>query len=72
MSDRGLEDRWRIVIIGSTSQINGRDELRGEKEELNISLVLIPQLVYIIRSHRLGYQQLWLIQQAIRLSRIDL
>jgi hypothetical protein len=45
MSDRGLEDRWRIVTIGSASQINGRDELRGAKEELNISLVPIPQLV---------------------------
>jgi hypothetical protein len=45
MSGRGIEDRWRIVTVGSASQINGRDELRGEKEELNNSLVPIPQLV---------------------------
>jgi hypothetical protein len=45
MSDRGLEDHWRIVTVGSASQINDRDELRRAKEELNNSLVLIPQLV---------------------------
>jgi hypothetical protein len=45
MSDRGLEDHWRIVTVGSASQINDRDELRGAKEELNNSLVPIPQLV---------------------------
>jgi hypothetical protein len=32
MSDCGLEDCWWIVTIGSASQINDRDELRGEKE----------------------------------------
>jgi hypothetical protein len=32
MSDRGLEDHWRIVTIGSASQINDRDELWREKE----------------------------------------
>jgi hypothetical protein len=45
MSDRGLKDHWRIVTVGSASQINGRDELRGAKGELNDSLVLIPQSV---------------------------
>jgi hypothetical protein len=45
MSDRGLEDHWRIVTIVSASQINDMDELQGEKEELNNPLVLIPQLV---------------------------
>jgi hypothetical protein len=45
MSDHGLEDHWRIVTIGSVSQINDRDELRGEKEELKNLIVLIPQLV---------------------------
>jgi hypothetical protein len=45
MSDPGLEDHWRIVIVGSASQINGRDELQRAKEELNNSLVPIPQLV---------------------------
>jgi hypothetical protein len=45
MSDRGLEDHWRIVTIESASQINGRNELWGAKEELKISLVPIPQLV---------------------------
>jgi hypothetical protein len=45
MSDHGLEDHWRIMTIGSASQINDRDELRREKEELNNSLVLTPQLV---------------------------
>jgi hypothetical protein len=44
MSDRGLEDRWRIVTIGSASQINDRDELRGSEGELNNSLVLIPAI----------------------------
>jgi hypothetical protein len=72
MSDRGLEDHWRIVTIGSTSRINYKDELRGAKEELNNLLVPIPQLVYIVRSHRLRYRKLWLIQQVIRLSRIEL
>jgi hypothetical protein len=45
MSDHGLEDHWKIVTIESASQINDRDELRGEKEELSISLVPITQLV---------------------------
>jgi hypothetical protein len=45
MSDRGLEDHWRIVTVVSASQINSRDELWGAKEELNIFLVPIPQLV---------------------------
>jgi hypothetical protein len=45
MSDHGLEDHWRIMTVRSASQINDRDELWGEKEELNYSLVTIPQLV---------------------------
>jgi hypothetical protein len=45
MSDHGLEDHWRIVTVGSASQINDMDELRRAKEELNNSLVLILQLV---------------------------
>jgi hypothetical protein len=45
MSDRGLEDCWRIVTVRYTSQINDRDELWREKEELKNWLVLIPQLV---------------------------
>jgi hypothetical protein len=45
MSECGLEDHWRIVIVGSASQINGRDELQEAKEELNNLLVLILQLV---------------------------
>jgi hypothetical protein len=32
MSDRGLEDHWRIVTVGSASQINDRDKLRDRKE----------------------------------------
>jgi hypothetical protein len=55
MSDCGLEDRWRIMNVRYANQINGRDEMRGEKEELNKLLVLIPQLVHIIISHRLKY-----------------
>jgi hypothetical protein len=44
MSDRGLEDHWRIVTIGSASQINDRDKLWRSEGELNDSLVPIPQL----------------------------
>jgi hypothetical protein len=42
MSDCGLEDHWRIVTIGSASQINGRDILWRSKGELNESPVPIP------------------------------
>jgi hypothetical protein len=45
MSDRGLEDHWRIMIVGSASQINGRDRLWRSEGELNDSLVPILQLV---------------------------
>jgi hypothetical protein len=45
LSDRGIEDHWRIVTIISASQINDKDELQGEKEELNNLLVLILQVV---------------------------
>jgi hypothetical protein len=27
MSDRGLEDHWRIMTVGSASQINDRDRI---------------------------------------------
>jgi hypothetical protein len=45
MSDRGLEDRWRTVIVESASHINDRDRLRRSEGELNDSLVPILQLV---------------------------
>jgi hypothetical protein len=60
MSDCGLKDRWRIgqrsyqvVTVGYASKINDRDGLRREKTQLNNVLFLIPQCVYIVRSHRL-------------------
>jgi hypothetical protein len=56
MSDHGIKDSWRIVTIRSTSQINDRDELWGAKGELNDLVVLIPQLVWIVISHRLEYR----------------
>jgi hypothetical protein len=42
MSDRGFEDHWRIMTVGSASQINDMDELRGSEGELNDLLVPIP------------------------------
>jgi hypothetical protein len=45
MTNRGIEDHWRIVTLGFARQINERDELWGEKEEFMNSLVLILELV---------------------------
>jgi len=52
LSDRGLEDHWRIVIIRSTSQINDKDKLWRAKEELNNVLFPFAQLVRTIKYNR--------------------
>jgi hypothetical protein len=56
MSDRGLEDHWRILTVGFANQINDMDELQRAEGELNDSLFPIPQLVRIVQSYSFEYQ----------------